>query len=67
MNLIAEEAPVVSMLIFVDEAAKNEHTLSCRYGHSGKGVCYVVQRQFVRGLQYSIIPIIILDEIIVCI
>ena len=65
MNRIAEEAPDAGMLMFVDEAAKNECTLSRRYGHSGKGVHCVVQRRFVRGLRYSIIPVIRLDGIIV--
>ena len=31
----------------------------------GKGICCVVQRLFVRGLQYSIIPVVTLDGIII--
>ena len=65
MNRIAEEAPDAGMLMFVDETAKNECRLSRRYGRSGKGVRCVIQRRFVRGLQYSIIPVITLDGIIV--
>jgi len=64
MNRIAEEAPDTNMLVFVDEAAKIEHTLSRKYGWSHKTVCCVVQRLFVRGLRYSIIPAITLDGII---
>jgi hypothetical protein len=61
---IAEEAPDAGMLMFVDEAAKDEHTISWRYGHSAKGAHYVVQRQFVRGVHYLIIPVITLDGVI---
>jgi len=64
MNRIAEEAPDANMLVFVDEAAKNECTLSQKYGWSHKTVHCVVQRPFVRGLRYSIIPAITLDGII---
>jgi len=64
MNCIAEEAPNAGMLMFVDEDAKNECTLLHRYGHSGKGVHCIVQKQFIRrGLWYSIIHVIILDGI----
>jgi hypothetical protein len=65
MNRIAEEAPDAGMLMFVDEAAKNERMLSRRYGRSGKGIRCMVQRRFVRGLRYSIVPVIMLDGIIV--
>ncbi|KAF8559466.1 hypothetical protein OG21DRAFT_1370059, partial [Imleria badia] len=44
MNCIAEEVPDPGMLMFIDEAAKNERTLSRRYGRLGKGVHCVVQR-----------------------
>jgi hypothetical protein len=65
INHIAKEAPNAGMLMFVDEATKNECMLSCRYGCSGKGVRCMVQRWFVRGLHYSIVPVITLDGIIV--
>ena len=64
MNRIAKEAPDANMLVFVDEAAKNECTLSQKYGWSHKTVHCVVQRPFVHGLHYSIIPTITLDGII---
>lgn len=58
MKRIGDEAPDARMLMFVDEAAKDERTVSRRYGRSTKGVRCVVQRQFVRGVRYSIIPVI---------
>ena len=64
MNRIAEEAPDANMLMFVDEAAKDERTLSRKYGRSRKGVRCVTGKKFVRGLRYSIIPVITLDGII---
>ena len=65
INCIAKEAPDAYMLMFVNEAAKDEHMVSQRYGRSGKGVCCVVQRQFICGMWYSIVPVIMLDGIIV--
>jgi hypothetical protein len=65
MNGIAKEASDAGMLMFIDEAAKNERTLSRRYGRLGKGLRCMVQRWFVRGLCYSIVPVIMLDGIIV--
>jgi len=53
MNRIAKEAPDANMLVFVDEAAKNECTLSWKYGWLHKTVCCVVQRPFVHGLLSS--------------
>lgn len=47
MNRIANEVPDPNMLVFIDEAAKDEHTISRRYGCSGKGLRCNVQRQFV--------------------
>ena len=64
MNLIAEEVPDPNMLVFIDEAAKDECTISRRYGRSGKGIRCTTQRRFVRGTRYSIIPAITLDGII---
>ena len=64
MNRIAEEAPDANMLMFVDEAAKDERTLSRKYGCSRKGVCCVTGKKFVRGLRCSIIPVITLNGII---
>jgi len=64
MNRIAEEVPDPNMLVFVDEAARDERTISRRYGRSGRGFRCTVRRQFVRGTRYSIIPAITLDGII---
>jgi hypothetical protein len=64
MNCIAEEALDAGLLMFVNEAAKDEHTVSWKYGRSAKGARCVVQRRFVKGMQYSIIPVITLDGII---
>ncbi|KIK30868.1 hypothetical protein PISMIDRAFT_50591, partial [Pisolithus microcarpus 441] len=64
MNQVAEEVPDPNMLIFVDEAARDERTVSRRYGRAGRGVRCSVQRRFVRGTRYSIIPAITLDGII---
>ena len=47
MNRIADEVSNLNMLVFIDEAAKDEHTISRRYGRSGKGLHCNVQRQFV--------------------
>ncbi|KAF9225124.1 hypothetical protein BS17DRAFT_701298, partial [Gyrodon lividus] len=56
MNLIAEIAPDPNMLMFGDEAAKDEHTLIRPYGRAHKSThC---------GTHYSIVPILTLDGII---
>ena len=44
MNCIAEEVPDPNMLLFIDEAARDEHTISRRYGCSGRGIHCTVQR-----------------------
>ena len=65
MNRIAEEVPDPNiMLMFIDEAARDERTISRRFRRSGKGICCTTQRPFVRGTHYSIIPAITLDGII---
>ena len=64
MNRIAEEVPDPNMLMFIDEAARDERTISRRFGRSGKGIRCTTQRPFVRGTRYSIIPAITLDGII---
>ena len=64
MNRIAEEVTDPNMLMFIDEAARDERTISRRYGRSGKGIRCTTQRRFVRGTRYSIIPAITLDGII---
>ncbi|KIK19058.1 hypothetical protein PISMIDRAFT_73195, partial [Pisolithus microcarpus 441] len=64
MNQVTEEVPDLNMLVFVDEAARDECTVSRRYGCSGRGVHCSVQRPFIQGMWYSIIPVITLDRII---
>lgn len=64
MNRIAAEAPDVNMLMFVDEAAKDERTSVRRHGRSRKGVRCIARKCFVRGSRYSIVPVITLDGII---
>ncbi|KIJ21119.1 hypothetical protein PAXINDRAFT_66214, partial [Paxillus involutus ATCC 200175] len=64
MNCIAAEAPDVNMLMFVDEAAKDERTSVRRHGRSRKGVRCIARKCFVRGSRYSIVPVITLDGII---
>ncbi|KIK12232.1 hypothetical protein PISMIDRAFT_121224, partial [Pisolithus microcarpus 441] len=64
MNKIAEEAPDLNMLMFVDEAARGECMISRRFGCSGRCTHCAIQRWFVWGMQYSIIPAITLNGII---
>ena len=47
MNKIAEEVPDPNMLLFVDEAAKDERTTVRRYGRAGRGNRCAVQHRFV--------------------
>ena len=52
------------MLLFIDEAAKDQRT-SCRpSGRSFRGQCCRGQQYFVRGVRYSILSAITLDGII---
>ncbi|KIK82258.1 hypothetical protein PAXRUDRAFT_56666, partial [Paxillus rubicundulus Ve08.2h10] len=65
MNHIAAEAPDANMLMFVDEAAKDECTSVCsRCGRSQKGVRCIARKHFVHGSWHSIVPVITLDGII---
>jgi hypothetical protein len=52
------------MVMFVDEAAKNERTTGWKYGWSLKGRRCIQRRVFVRGQRWSILPILTLDGII---
>ncbi|KAG2079263.1 hypothetical protein BDR04DRAFT_1086467, partial [Suillus decipiens] len=62
MNRLA--APDPEMLMFGDEAANNKHTLDRQMGYSARGTRCVHSRSFVRRTQWSILPILTLDEII---
>ena len=64
MNRIAKEVPDANMLMFLDEAAKDERTVSRRYGRSKRGIRCVTRRRFIHGTRYSIIPVLTLDGII---
>ena len=64
MNRIAAEVPDPNMLVFIDEAAKDKRTSARLHGRSMRGVRCLVQRYFVRGTRYSIVPAITLDGII---
>ena len=66
MNQIAEEVPDMNMLMFIDEAAKNECMCMVfrRFGCSKWGIHCITQRCFIHGTHYSIIPVLTLNEII---
>ncbi|KAG2335948.1 hypothetical protein BDR05DRAFT_833832, partial [Suillus weaverae] len=64
MNHIAEIAPDPEMLMFGDEAAKDERALIRKFGHLKIGTRCIQRKCFVQGKQYSILPILILDGII---
>ncbi|KIK19814.1 hypothetical protein PISMIDRAFT_41773, partial [Pisolithus microcarpus 441] len=58
MNKIVEEVLDANMLMFINEAARDGHTILRRHGHSGRGFRCSVWRPFIRGTCYSIIPAI---------
>jgi hypothetical protein len=64
MNNMATDIPNPEMLMFIDEAAKNKQTLGRMKGWSLKGKRCSQWRCFVRGQQYSILPVMTLDGII---
>ena len=51
-------------LIFIDESAKDERTLSRMYGYSLMNVRAVKKNVFVRGKRYTILPALSLDGFI---
>ena len=51
-------------LIFIDEASKDERTLSRGYGYSLKNTFAIKKNVFVRGIQYTILPALSLQGII---
>jgi transposase len=65
MNRIADLVPDPEMLMFGDEAHKDERTSNRRTGWSRQGTQCVQRKCFVRGKRFSILPIITLDGIIV--
>ena len=64
MNCIAELVPDLEMLMFGDEASKDERTSNRRKGWSRRGTRCVQRKCFVRGRRFSILPILTLDGII---
>jgi hypothetical protein len=51
-------------LIFLDEASKDERTLSRGYGYSLKNTFATKKNVFVRGVRYTILPALSLQGII---
>jgi transposase len=64
MNRMADQVPDPNMLMFGDEASKDEKTSTRRKGWSLTGTRCVQRRCFVRGRRFSILPILTLDGII---
>ncbi|KIK76629.1 hypothetical protein PAXRUDRAFT_169326, partial [Paxillus rubicundulus Ve08.2h10] len=64
MNCIAADAPDPNMLVFIDEAAKDKWTSNHQCGWSMKGVRCCVNRCFIRGTRFSILPAITLNGIV---
>jgi len=64
MNRIADQVPDPNMLMFGDEASKDERTLGRRRGWSLRGTRCIQRKCFVRGKRFSILPILTLDGII---
>jgi hypothetical protein len=64
MNHIADVVTDPNMLMFGDEAAKDERTSGRRRGWLKWGSRCIQMKCFVRGRRYSILPILTLDSII---
>lgn len=64
MNRIGLEARDPEMLMFCDEASKDERTSARRRGWSMIGQRCVQRKFFVRGRRFSILPVLTLDGII---
>jgi len=64
MNRIAELVPNPDILMFGDEASKDERTSNRCRGWSQQGTQCVQRKCFMRGKRFSILPIITLDGII---
>jgi hypothetical protein len=64
MNHISDEVPDPRMLMFIDEAAWNRRTFQWSKGWALLGKQCVQRHFFVRGEQFSILPILMLDGII---
>jgi len=64
MNWMADLVGDPNMLMFSDEASKDERTSARRRGWSLQGTRCIQRKHFVRGQRYSIVPILTLDSII---
>ena len=64
MNHMADLVTDPEMLMFGDEAHKDERTSNRRTGWSRRGSRCVQRKCFVRGKRFSILPILTLDGII---
>jgi len=53
-------------LIFLDESAKDERTLTRHYGYSYRNQIASQKVVFLRGVRYTILPALILDGFIAC-
>jgi hypothetical protein len=53
-------------LIFLDESAKDERTLSRHYGYSFRNQIASQKVVFLRGIRYTILPALTLDGFIAC-
>src|SRR5882762_4333245 len=64
MNRIGALIPDMNMIMFTDESVKDGRTHNRLYGwaHMGEACCQCVH--FVRGVHYSILPVLSLDGII---
>lgn len=61
---LASIVPDPNMLMFANESAKDQRTHACKRGRLRIGRRCYVRRIFVRGQQYSVLPILTLDGII---
>jgi hypothetical protein len=50
-----------NQLIFLDESAKDERSLSRLYGYSPRNTCACKKVVFIRGKRYTILPALTLD------
>ena len=62
INKVAQYKP--EQLIFLDEAAKDERTLSRAYGYSFTNARAYKKFVFIRGQRYTILPALSLDGVI---
>jgi hypothetical protein len=64
MNQISAEVPDMNMVMFTDQSAKDDRSDRRRKGWSLVGTRCVQRQCFIRGIWYSILPVLTLDGII---